>query len=102
MFLIYEYFFFVLGSSVMHKPDSLYVFLFCDMLSMCFKDNYISYEIINLMIQNRAQLCYHSSILEKYFPTFLKVSWHYSLIKSLYCDYMEITTTKNINAFKRK
>lgn len=61
------------GKSVMHKPDSLYVFLFCDILGLYFKDSCISYEILNLMHQNISQLCYHSSILEKYFPTFLKV-----------------------------
>ncbi|KAF8767643.1 AP-5 complex subunit zeta-1 like protein [Argiope bruennichi] len=61
------------GSSVMHKPDSLYVYLFCDLLSTCYKDNYITYEILQLMKENLSQLCYHSSILEKYFPTFFKV-----------------------------
>ncbi|GIX73757.1 AP-5 complex subunit zeta-1 [Caerostris darwini] len=61
------------GSSVMHKPDSLYVYLFCDLLSLCYKDNYITYEILQLMKENLSQLCYHSSILEKYFPTFFKV-----------------------------
>lgn len=65
------------GRSVMHKPDSLYVFLFCDMLSLCYKDNCIAYEILSVMRQNISKLCYHSSILEKYFPTFLKVfAWH--------------------------
>ncbi|CAL1276232.1 unnamed protein product [Larinioides sclopetarius] len=61
------------GSSVMHKPDSLYVYLFCELLSTCYKDNYITYEILQLMKENLSQLCYHSSILEKYFPTFFKV-----------------------------
>ncbi|KFM68184.1 hypothetical protein X975_21262, partial [Stegodyphus mimosarum] len=61
------------GSSVMHKPDSLYVYMFCDMLNLSYKDNYIAYEIIQLMKENLSQLCYHSSILEKYFPTFFKV-----------------------------
>ncbi|XP_042894930.1 AP-5 complex subunit zeta-1 isoform X2 [Parasteatoda tepidariorum] len=61
------------GSSVMHKPDSLYTYLFCDLLNVCYKDNYITFEILQLMKDNLSQLCYHSSILEKYFPTFLKV-----------------------------
>ncbi|GFR30626.1 AP-5 complex subunit zeta-1 [Trichonephila clavata] len=61
------------GSLVMHKPDNLYVYLFCDLLSLCYKDNYITYEILQLMKENLSQLCYHSSILEKYFPMFFKV-----------------------------
>ncbi|XP_054714056.1 AP-5 complex subunit zeta-1-like [Uloborus diversus] len=61
------------GSSIMHKPDNLYVYLFCDLLSQCYKDNYVAFEILYLMKQNLSQLCYHSSVLEKYFPTFLKV-----------------------------
>lgn len=64
------------GHSVMHKPDSLYTHLFCDLLDKCYQDNYIAFEILFLIRENLSQLCYHSSVLEKCFPTFLKVlSW---------------------------
>ncbi|KAG8199472.1 hypothetical protein JTE90_009320 [Oedothorax gibbosus] len=76
------------GSSVMHKPDTLYVYLFCDILSTYYKDNYVTYEILQLMKENLAQLCYHSSILEKYFPTFLKVlAWRPTTFEN---DFLEL------------
>lgn len=61
------------SSSVMSKADCFYPSVFCDLLDTCYSDEFAAFEVISLTKDNLAHLCYHSSILEKYFPTFFKV-----------------------------
>lgn len=57
----------------MHKVDDIGPFLLRDTVSLCYNDSSSSFEIIKFVRDNLAKLCYNSSLLEKYFPSLLKV-----------------------------
>ncbi|XP_013782855.2 AP-5 complex subunit zeta-1-like isoform X2 [Limulus polyphemus] len=76
------------SSAIIHKLDDVYVFLFRDLLPHICKDSFTACEMVFLIENNLSQLCYQTSILEKFFPNILKIlAWSPSLFQ---CHFIQI------------